>query len=1202
MGKELLQDPIFYRTISALENIVQVEAGFSALRALERGEIGDSDRVQVLTYLMQTGLTEVLKSKGIEPQAIIGHSVGEIAASFAAGCITAEEGAIIVSRRAKLYRRVQGQGGMVLVSLPFEKVDAQLRGRSDIVAAINSSPSSCVVSGQVETIEKYVEELGGRGIKNFRVNTDIAFHSPMLESLLDPLKDALAGSINPRLPSIPIYSTSCANPRTESLRDVAYWTSNMVNPVRLCEAVEAAFDDGMRIFLEVATHPIVSHSINDALSARNSEESVTIGIMERNKSPQRSIVQGATELHTAGVPVDYSSQLGRAWHSQVPPTPWFQKPYWKDVPASIAFASQQHDVNMHTLLGQNTQVADCAMRVFTTFLDDKTKPYPLTHPLDGAEIIPAAVYCNTFRQATGASILQGLQLITPTAMTADPREIQVVIKDQTAQLFSRTSTSQKISEQDAQNWTKHSSCTWEKEDMTAYIGSHDIEGIKQRIGTLLPNNFAWDFLQSIGVSGIAYPWAVLEHYGNEQEMIIKMDMDPEADAVKWNQTSWAPFLDAATSVGSSIFFKSRKMRIVSAIDQVQFISSDDPPKVGYLYVEEVTDEKSLAANISVLGLSGEVLAKLSCMRFSDVEVVSDHVTGIDALCYQMTWIPPIFAEMPIKLAHVLMISEGRSNVAKYMDQLVGHVKSLVQISSSEDVIHSDAQRVLKQRNTIVIYVPGQVELMAEVPHRAHAFTWEAACLVKRLSALPILPRLFILTANVQKGVSTTALANSALHGFARIAAQEHPEIWGGLIDSEDTNFPLLALKYVQGEDVIQVSDGLPRVARLRPLTMSRHRDATPTSTLLPKPHGTYLVTGGFGDLGLEVLDFLSRKGARRIVVVSRSKLPPRRKWRQLSGQMRTVICRIEEIERRGTTVYSIALDMGWSEACKTLTAALDALSLPPVLGIVHAAGVSEDGLIRDTTSESFERVFRPKVSGALALHDAFPPGAADHPLDFFVLFSSIGQLIGTPGQAPYGAANAFLDALAAHRRAYGDNCVAFQWTAWRGKGLARDAKFLNEELRAKGITDITCEEGFKAWEEVDGLDTGHVVVTRSRVLGEDEEVPFPLTAEIVRRRRGVEGTMQKASSTTSGEDLKLYVRGQIRQCLGTVLHLEVEDIDDRAAIADLGVDSVIGAALRRELQTVLGVKIGLGFLWKVDTVGKLDEWAYDQIRGKEGNE
>ncbi|KAJ4354064.1 uncharacterized protein N0V89_005797 [Didymosphaeria variabile] len=1197
MAKELLDEALFYRTIKSLDELIEREAGFSALRALETGELGGASNIQILTYLVQVGLAALLRSKGVEPHAIIGHSVGEIAASVVAGCLTTEEGALLVTRRAHLYAQVEGQGGMALLNMPFSQAKEELRGKKTIVAAIDSSPTSCVVSGEVAELERYLDDLRRRNIKTFRVKTDIAFHSPMLERLATPLRDAMKDAISPHAATIPIYSTSSIDARTDALRDIDYWLLNMIEPVRLNDAVCAAADDGFRIFLEVSAHPIVTHSISETLAAQGLDESATFGVMKRDISSDKTLLHALAQLYTSGATVDFGAQLETThWATNVPGTPWVQKPYWKEVETGLAGAAQRHDVHKHTLLGQCTEVAGSGTRIFSTILDEKAKPYPLTHPLDNTEIIPAAVYCNTFHHATGATILKDLQLRVPTPMTADQREVQVVTQGDSVHLYSRLKSSHDIHDDSKHPWINHSSCKWGKEDATAYRKTYKVETIQERIGTVLPKGFAWNFLQKIGVSGTAYPWAVIQHYGNDKEMLVKMDMDAEQDAITWDSSSWAPFLDAATSVGSSIFFNSPKMRIVSGIDQVLFLSQEPPPKVGYLYIEQANDSKSLAADISVLNEQGELLAKLKSMRFSDVEAASDRTSGIDALVHQLAWVPPIFAENPLAVNHVLLVCDDEELSQSYTDDLQQTVaKVLLHIPSVDDLSDTGVSNLLNQSGAIVVYVPGGTRSWDQIPDKAHRFTWEATRLLQHLSTLASTPKLFIVTDSVHEASTPTALAQGPLYGFARIAAQEHPELWGGLLDNEGSFFPTLALKYVQEQDVVRIQDGLPRIARMRPFTKAQRHESGSPRTLLPKPQGTYVVTGGFGDLGLEVLDFLVEKGARRIVVVSRSSLPPRREWANVNGRTKIITDKIKQLEGKSASIYGVSLDISMPDADSQLLAALDRLHLPPVLGVVHAAGVNEDGLIEDATSESFSRVFAPKVAGALTLHRLFPPAT----LDFFILFSSIGQLVGTSGQAPYGAGNAFLDVLAKNRRQQGDNAIALQWTAWRGMGLAVDSEFLTVELSSKGITDITRDEGFQAWEHLDKYNTDHAVVTRARILDADEPIPFPLVAEVAPRRPrpaiaisadAASAPDSKTVRPTSGPEFKAWLSMKIRECIGAVLHMDVEDIDVRAAIADLGVDSVMTVSLRQKLLSVLGVKVPPTLLWKEPTVGHLVEW------------
>lgn len=1209
MGKELLQYVEFRQIVSSLDEIVQKECGYSAVKALETGDIGESDRIQVLTYLVQVGLSQVLKSKGLEPQAVIGHSVGEIAASVVAGCLTPREGALIVTRRASLYAQVKGLGGMALVSLPFSKVAEELEGRRDVVPAIDSSPNSCVVSGESIHLLKYVEDLKARGVKTFKVNTDIAFHCPMLEKLAEPLAQALAEELNPRKPLIPIYSTS-KTPRSDSPRDVPYWVNNMISPVWLTSAVNAAADDGFRVFVEISSHPIVTHSIIETLDQRKDvDEFVTIGTMKREAPTEKTIQHAIAQLWTRGSPVDFKAQFGgNIWSTNIPGTPWVHKRHWREVETGpIGGDAATHDVDKHTVLGQRTCIAGKEGNiVYTTKLNDQNKPYPRTHPLDGTEIIPAGVYCNTFHHATGATVLDEVKLRVPVSMSSETREVQIIVEGQDIKVASRLE--QKSSDDSADQpdlpWVDHSSARWSKPDILPSEPIYDIAGIKKRIGTILGNGFAWEYLQKIGVSGIAFPWQVVEHYGNEKEMMVRVDMNPDSNSMPWDPYSWGPLLDAATSVGSTIFFNEARMRIVSQIDRVLILSSDPRPKIAYLYIEEASDSISPAAHVTVLTEQGEMIAKFQALRFSDVEGATGISGSVESLVHQLAWIPPKLSEKPMSLTTVVLVCEDPAILEQYAGQIQGRFGEVIQAAGSKDLNRPEVLLAISKKETAVLYLPYDVKDLDDVPEATHRFVWEAVSMIKLLATSSAAAKLYIITDQVYKGQSPTALAHGALYGLARITAEEHPDNWGALIDNEGGCFPTLALKYVRGEQVIRMDDGVPRVGRLRPLSREQRYSKDSTKTLLPKPEGTYVVTGGLGDLGREVLEFLVEKKARRIVVISRSGLPARKEWdsEDLSENTRLAIATVRKLEQAGAWIHAMALDIGASDAHEKLLEELDRLSLPPVLGVIHAAGIMENNFIRNTTAQSFANVFAPKVSGSLTLHKAFPPGT----LDFFVLFSSTGQLVGTAGQSSYGSANSFLDALATYRRAHGDNAVAFQWTAWRGLGLAMctDSSTLETELVSKGITDITIEEGFRAWEHVSKYDVDHGVVTRIRTYDQGEKVPLALIEEVAPRRFTSVGNVAEeqpesgkatASRPAPGPELKEWLNVRIRECLAAVTKGEVDEIDPRAPMADLGVDSVMTVVLSQELQAAMGIKVPVTLTWNHPTVLHMVDWFYDKL-------
>lgn len=1201
MGQDLIHEPVFYQAVAGLDHIVESEMSFSAIKALESGEFDASDKIQILTYIMQIGLSAVLSSRGLRPQAIIGHSVGEIAASVVAGSLTAEEGALIVCRRAGLYRQVMGLGSMILVHSPFSDVERELGNRDDIVAAIDSSPSSCVVSGVADAVKKFEESLEARGIKTFQVKTDIAFHSPMLRKLVAPLGQALAESLSPQSPTVMLYSTSDSDPRTDSLRDARYWTSNMVKPVLLTSAANAAVEDGLRLFLEVSSHPIISHSISEILLAKGIEDFSVLPTMTRKKRAEKSIALCIAELHCRGAAIDWSEQMGGNWAPEVPNTKWSHKPVWRKVESGPLCAGTTHEVEKHNLLGQRHSVAGANILLYTTKLDNNTKPFPGAHPLHGTEIVPAAVLVNTFLDATGAKSLSNIVLRVPVAINA-PREVQVVVQRDQVKIASRLLQHEGKSSEDA-SWMTHTAGQWSAEIPSVASGAQklDIPAIKARIATKLADDFSIDYLGKVGVSAMGFPWAVMEHYGNLKEMIARVDVAPDAaedSVLPWDAYSWAPFLDAATSVGSTLFFNNPKLRMPAQIDRVEVYTNNPAPKIGYLYVEQST-HSDLAVDVCVLNDSGESLAKFFCMRFSEIEGTPGVSGSTESLVHQIAWPPATFTEKPLRLAMVVLISSHGPTLEGHVVNLSGRVKSVMKLDNAQELSREELSVDLKSKETVIVYAPGQVESLDDVPKAAEQFISQLLDIVKFVAQSSLPAKVFVLTDRIFAGEHPTALAQAPLQGLCRIIASELPDLWGAMIDTEDSSFPFQSIKYVQGQDIIRISDGIPRVARLRPLARENLYDGTSQMTLLPRPEGTYLITGGIGALGLEVAEFLVEKGARRLILVSRRALPPRSEWHSVTGSLESAIKKIESIENLGATVQVISVDIGASNALSQLSTTIDALSLPPILGVVHAAGVLEDQLVLSTTSSSFARVLSPKITGALTLHTLFPPNS----LDFLVLFSSCGQLFGFPGQSSYAAGNAFLDTLATHRRGQGDNTLAIQWTSWRGMGMAASTDFIDAELDSKGITDVTRDEAFRAWEHLARYNTDHGVVLRSRAFDEGEVLPVPILNDIAVRRAVTTATVESVPANdgegmpASGPELKVYLDTKIRECVASVLQLSgVDEVDSRTALSDLGVDSVMTVTLRKALQSKLGVKVPPTLTWSHPTVGHLVGWYVEKVR------
>ena len=296
-----------------------------------------------------------------------------------------------------------------------------------------------------------------------------------------------------------------------------------------------------------------------------------------------------------------------------------------------------------------------------------------------------------------------------------------------------------------------------------------------------------------------------------------------------------------------------------------------------------------------------------------------------------------------------------------------------------------------------------------------------------------LPRLWLITRGAQavnKNAVLPAVAQAPLWGFGRVVAQEHPMIWGGLIDLEPGSVSLHdaavqlweEISHSDGEDQLAFRHGQRYVARLVHAPSSGQK--------LPfrwRPDGSYLITGGLGDLGLLVALWMVEQGARRLILLGRTQLPPRSTWNNIEegSHLARQVGAIRALEGLGASVHLAAVDVADEGQLHTFLDEFHAEGWPPIRGVVHLAGIAQGQTLLDLNLTTLNAVLRPKVIGGWLLHHILKDG----PLDFFVLFSSAASLLGVlgQGQGHYAAANAFLDALAYHRQALGFPALSINW-------------------------------------------------------------------------------------------------------------------------------------------------------------------------------
>ncbi|MEW9551925.1 type I polyketide synthase [Nonomuraea sp. NPDC050783] len=631
MGRELLAVPEFASLVDEVEPVFAEEIGFSPRRVLAEGDLDTIDRVQTMIFVMQLGLARLWNAHGVVPRAVIGHSVGELAAAVTAGAMSVADGARLICRRSRLLRRAAGKGAMVMAGLPFEEAAERLAGRTDLVAAIASAPGSTVLSGEVAAVEAVLDEWPAEGIVMRRVASDVAFHSPQMEPLAAELAAATA-DLALGAPRVPMYTTALADPRATPVLDGAYWAANLRDPVRLAAAVTAAAQDGHRVFLEISPHPVVAHSVTETL-AESGHEDVFVGTTLRRGQPERlAFLLAAGAAHCHGVEVDWGRLQPSGGLADLPPYAWQHRRHWRE--AYAGDDNRGHDVGSHTLLGAATGLAGSRTRMWRTALEDANRPYPGSHALNGVEIVPAAVLVNTFlhaaRDTTGDEdvTLTGVEMLHP-LMTAQRRQIQVVHEPPALRLAARTPAAPGEPEP---AWLVH---------VTAEVAAPGQvkPDVLPDAGALAPIDpgFVHRRLAAVGVPSTGFGWTIETLLGGDGALRATVRTGDNTGDSTGEQGGWAPALDAAMSVAPCVFPGDPVLRMVVRIDEV--VLTGAPPAT--VIVDAAVDPAAPDTVRALLAdVDGRVLGHLTGLRYPVIDAPAPAEDDLQEPAESFAGLPP----------------------------------------------------------------------------------------------------------------------------------------------------------------------------------------------------------------------------------------------------------------------------------------------------------------------------------------------------------------------------------------------------------------------------------------------------------------------------------------------------------------------------------------------------------------------------------
>ncbi|VBA49324.1 type I polyketide synthase [Mycobacterium pseudokansasii] len=353
MGRRLLaEEPAFAAAVAELEPVFVEQAGFSLHEVISRGrELVGIEQIQLGLIAMQLTLTQLWRSYGVQPDLVIGHSMGEVAAAVVAGALTPAEGLRVTATRSRLMAPLSGQGGMAMLGLDAAQTEALIADYPQVTLGIYNSPRQTVIAGPTAQIDELITRVRAQNRFAGRVNIEVAPHNPAMDALQPLMRSELA-DLNPRTPTIPIISTTYESLSTRTVFDAEHWATNMRNPVRFQQAITEAGAQH-HTFIEISAHPLLTQAITDTLEAAHPEGSAgtcaTIGTLQRDTD---DTVTFRSNLYTA---LDHPPQTPHPPepHPPIPTTPWQHTRHWitaaagaeRPTPNKVAVPGQVHSEN-----------------------------------------------------------------------------------------------------------------------------------------------------------------------------------------------------------------------------------------------------------------------------------------------------------------------------------------------------------------------------------------------------------------------------------------------------------------------------------------------------------------------------------------------------------------------------------------------------------------------------------------------------------------------------------------------------------------------------------------------------------------------------------------------------------------------------------------------------------------------------------------
>ncbi|OLF11984.1 hypothetical protein BLA60_08085 [Actinophytocola xinjiangensis] len=386
MARELIRTaPAFAATLAECDAAVRAEAGWSPIERLASdAELSSVDVVQPVLWAVEVALAAQWSAWGVRPDAVVGHSMGEVAAACVAGALSLADGAAVICRRSALLTRVSGRGAMASVELTVEQAEAEIGAYADRVSvAVSNSAGSTVLSGDPGALDEIIAGLAGREVFARRVKVDVASHSPRMDELRADLLAALE-SVRPRAGTVPLMSTVDQREVSGDALTAGYWVRNLREPVMFGAVTRELAGRAPTVFVEMSPHPVLVPALEETVE--DAGQGTVVGSLRRDEPELETLLHAVGQAHLAGVRLDWAL-INPGRHTDLPAYPWQRSRHWfADTPTA------------HPLL---TGLTRSRTGGWTGRLDLTANAYLRDHRVQETAVLPGSAYAELLHAALG---------------------------------------------------------------------------------------------------------------------------------------------------------------------------------------------------------------------------------------------------------------------------------------------------------------------------------------------------------------------------------------------------------------------------------------------------------------------------------------------------------------------------------------------------------------------------------------------------------------------------------------------------------------------------------------------------------------------------------------------------------------------------------------------------------------------------------